>query len=287
MTRFVFNQTFACDYTFSKPKAAPPYTGTLLPAVIHTFDFQVDIEEAETIKLTLLTQSLEQSIATITAQGNGACSGLEPERPELIKELKVLNTKLRTLHAKLLDLDADLTLEAPDAEEQPQAQISEEAKAKVKAATQEVKNLHRKIMSLTHEERYGKNPVLRELFDMANVARENNDVEALADLLSAAKKYHQSASDRRQVLEFLKQKRKALLEKVKSMQAKVNEVKASAPYAVHILLERKQKEHALTLFTSILNHAKENLTVQIQVAANMLKERRAHQRKQKSPCKPL
>ncbi len=286
MTRFIFTQTFTSDYTFTKPKPKPPYTGTLLPAVIHTFDFQVDIEEAETLKLTMLAQSLEQSIATIIAQGNGACSGLEPERPELIKELKTLNTKLRALHAKLLDLDTVLAPEEPDVEESLQAQLSEEAKIKLKEAMQEVKTLHRKIMALTHEERYGKNPILRELFDMANTARKNNDVDALSELLSAAKKYHQSASDRRHVLEFLKQKRKVLLAEVRSMQDKVNEAKASAPYAVHTLLERNQKEHALTLFTSILNHAKENLTVQLQVAANLLKERRA-QRKQKSSCKPL
>jgi chromosome segregation ATPase len=202
MTRLVFTKTFSFDhrayevYTVSSKPRPLTYTGTLLPAVIHTFDFQVDIEEAETLKLTLLAQSLEQSIASIVAQGNRACSSLEPERPELIKELKSLTTKLRSLHAKLLDLDTDLTLEGPDAEEPPQAQISDEDKAKFKAAAQEVKTLHRKIMALTHEERYGKNPILRELFDMANTARKNNDASTLAELLSAAKKYHQSASDR-------------------------------------------------------------------------------------------
>lgn len=293
MTRFVFTQTFSfSSFEQSKGRRArlpAPYTGTLLPAVIHTFDFQVDIEEAETLKLTLLAQSLEQSITTVIAQGNAACSNLEPERPELLKELKTLTTKLRSLHAKLLDLglDTDPALEGLDAEESTRAQASDEGdKARLKAALQEVKTLHRKIMALTHEERYGKNPILRELFDMANVARKNNDASTLYELLSAAKKYHQSSSDRRHVLEFLKQRRKALLEEVKSMQAKASEVKNSAPYAVHLLMERKQKEHALSLFTSILGHAKENLTTQIQVAAQMLKDRRA-QRKQKSPCKPL
>jgi hypothetical protein len=67
------------------------------------------------------------------------------------------------------------------------------------------------------------------------------------------------------------------------MQAKVTEAQSSAPYAVHILLEREQKEHALSLFTSILNHAKENLTFQIQVAAQTLKERQAQRRQKNHP----
>lgn len=280
MQRFFFTTSdFLFNLSSCRP-TQPPYTGTLLPAVIHTFDFQVDIEEAETQRLVLLAEALEQELVTMTVCGNTACTSLEPERPELVRRLTSLSTQLRNLHAQIQDLEDTGTAskKRPGSSDSRfadsatrQEQGLNEDQSKFKAASSEAKSLHRKIMMLTHEERHGKNPILREIFDLANAARRDNDVGALTELLGAAKKYHQSATDRRSTLEFLKQKRKAYAGTIKDLTAKKRSVQNSAPYTVHTLLERGQREVALSLFTSILENARENLQDQINMARMKLR----------------
>lgn len=278
---------FMFDLSSIRP-ARPPYTGTLLPAVIHTFNFQVDIEEAETQRLSILAEALEQELASMSARGNSACTGLEPKRPELVKSLTRLSAQLRALHAEIQDLDAayvgtdDSMGDIGDtASSSKQERELNESQSKFKAATSEVKKLHRKIMMLSHEERQGKNPILREIFDLANAARKDNDVRALEELLDAAKKYHRSASDRRSVLDFLKQKRQAFANMVKEMETKRIALRRSAPYTVHTLLEQGKVEEALSVFTSILENARGNLQDQINIARMKLRHIQ-DQRKQKA-----
>lgn len=281
MARFFTTSSFTFDFEFESIRPTrPPYTGTLLPAVIHTFDFQVDIEEAETQRLVLIAQNLEQELVTMTARGNMACTGLEPERPELVRRLTSLSTQLRNLHAQIQDLEDTGTAskERPGSSDSGftdsatrQEQELNEDQSKFKAASSEAKSLHRKIMMLTHEERHGKNPILREIFDLANATRRDNDVGALTELLGAAKKYHQSATDRRSTLEFLKQKRKAYAGAIKDLAAKKRSIQNSAPYTVHTLLERGEREMALKVFTSILVNARDNMQDQVKIALTRLR----------------
>jgi hypothetical protein len=279
--------TFDFDLDFDRPEP-PVYEGTLLPAVIHTFDFQVDIEEAETQRLNAVAQALEQELVTMTANGNLACTGLESERPGLVRRLTDLTAQLRALHAKIQDLDATCAGDKTETARVPgdstpsskQDRSLNEDQSKFKTATSVVKALHRKIMMLTHEERHGKNQILREIFDLANAARKNNDAGALEELLAAAKKYHQSAADRRNVLDFLKQRRRALANKIKEMQTRRMEIRQSAPYSVHTLLEQGRTEQALSVFTAILENARSHLQDQINIARMRLRHmQEAHKQK--------
>lgn len=279
--------TFDFDLDFDRPEP-PVYIGTLLPAVIHTFDFQVDIEEAETQRLNAVAQALEQELITMTANGNLACTGLESERPGLVRRLTDLTAQLRALHAKIQDLDATCAGDKTETARVPgdstpsskQDRSLNEDQSKFKTATSVVKALHRKIMMLTHEERHGKNQILREIFDLANAARKNNDAGALEELLAAAKKYHQSAADRRNVLDFLKQRRRALANKIKEMQTRRMEIRQSAPYSVHTLLEQGRTEQALSVFTAMLENARSHLQDQINIARMRLRHmQEAHKQK--------
>ncbi len=269
--------SFFIDAFFLKsPPKHPPYTGTLLPAVIHTFDFQVSIEEVETARLELLSKTMEAEVASMVFKGNTACSGLEPQRPQLIKNLNMMNERLKSLQEQIAHLQGQPF--SSNEERTSQGPASVQAKAldkeqkQFKTAESKVKDLYRKIMMLTHEERHGKNLILREIFDLARLARKNNDVAGLAELLTAAQKYHQSASDRRRALEFLKQKRKSLSMSIDYLRTKMNEVKRSEPYKVHQLLTEGRQEEALSKFTNILENAREHLHHQINIAKLHIKD---------------
>lgn len=290
MTSFYYTTTFF-HQPDDRPKK-PPYKGTLLPAVIEVFDLDIDLEELGVQKLQHVTTELEQQGNKMKADGNAACTALEPKFRKEIKKIESMQAHIRKIQAMIADAerqeqtkdqdalpdpeDADDTDDEPIApkadeasDEETEAEMSrserqarqlQREQARFKKASAKAKALHRKIMMLTHEERAGKNPQLRELFDLANVARSNNDVRALEGILKLAQSYN-SKQGKLAVLNYLRQKRVALKNHANALRNAISQIQQSPPYCIHLLQAEGKIDEAELLFSNLLE-------AQVQVLRN-------------------
>lgn len=278
---------FSLSYNSWQPAPPPPpYTGSYLPAVIHVFDLDVDFEKARVAEIESKVEDLGKQIRRIATLANSACTTLEKDVPTKVASLQNLRARLATLQAKLMDLrraqqdtqdpdedekqetsrsDATETNETNESKDEPDSIITDHTtRAKVveqelfddldrfKKASPEAKRLYMKIMNLVHENKYGKVEYLRELYDLANLARKNNDTGALRGILKMAQQYH-SPQGKLAVINFLKSRRDALYQQYVQGTHQLQQVTQSPAYAIHSLLEQGNKDQALAVFNRILD----------------------------------
>lgn len=271
---------FSLSYNSWQPAPPPPpYTGSYLPAVIHVFDLDVDFEKARVAEIESKVEDLGKEIRRLATLANSACTTLEKDVPTKVASLQNLRARLATLQAKLIDLrraqqenqdsedteeDAKGTQTAkPETEPDPivtdhttRAKVVEQELSddldRFKKASPEAKRLYMKIMNLVHENKYGKVEYLRELYELANLARKNNDTSALRGILKMAQQYH-SPQGKLAVINFLKSRRDALYQQYVQGTHQLQQVTQSPAYSIHSLLEQGNKDQALAVFNRILD----------------------------------
>ena len=270
------------SFSYSMPEPPPPpYNGSYLPAVIHVFDYEVDLENAGVTALEKAVASLEREGTRLNNLGTQACVSLEKHIPEKLATMRELMAKFQVIQALIRDEMAkreapaipetlpDHTPEPDPANEQPEHEhvLSEEhdtankrmaahmarEQSKYKKASAKVRALHRKIMQLTHENKWGKVEHLYELYEMANAARTNNDEQALKGILQLAQQYH-SPQGKLAIMNFLKTRKAALQAHYRNLEDAVERVKGSPTFKVHECLEQGETEYALNLFTRLVDN---------------------------------
>jgi hypothetical protein len=286
---FIFTFT-TNDYTFfdriwTKAKTKKvPYTGTLLPVLVQVFDHELDFERCDIVKLQKSVDAVVKEGNNMNAKIRASCSKLEPEFGPQIAEIRFIQAEVervgRKINQYLREKDAkedqqafpeqasDIQAEAQedDSVDDSESQTRNEKLAcdlekqqqAFKKAGSRVKAVYRKIVSLTYEERYGKNEYLRELFDLATFAREHNDLIGLESILRAVKQYH-TKQGKLQVLEFLKQKKQALKTSMREIKQQINAMSRSPAYAVHTSLSEGQVDMAKHIFGQMLSTQAEDL----------------------------
>lgn len=269
------------SFSYSMPEPPPPpYHGSYLPAVIHVFDYEVDLENAGVAALEKAVASLEQEGARLNNLGTQACVSLEKHIPEKLATMRELMAKFQVIQALIRDEMAKREAPAipetlPDHTPEPDQETGQEhehvlsaehdtvnkrmaaqmtrEQNKYKKASAKVKALHRKIMQLTHENKWGKVEHLYELYEMANAARTNNDEHALKGILQLAQQYH-SPQGKLAIMNFLKTRKAALQAHYRNLEDAVERVKGSPTFMVHKCLEQGETDYALDLFTRLVDN---------------------------------
>ncbi len=277
-------------FVYNSAPPPPPYTGSYLPAVIYVSGLEVNIETASVAELEATVQKIDTEVNALARLGNSACVRLEAKRPDHIKELRELQVKLNRVQQMLAkaaeptpdkpeetSTEPNLVPEKPiepepttesdfiqDRNKRLEAMRDREQK-KFKQASSKIRALHRKIMGLVHPNKYPDSPHLRDLYDLANLARTNHDEQSLIALLAMAKQYH-STQGPLALLNFLRNKKTALSEQYRQMQSNLRRIQNSPPVAIHKCMQDGDEETALTLFDAILAQQRNALYSAIQQA---------------------
>ena len=276
-----------------KPK---PYTGYYLPALIHVFDYEVDLEKATVADLEKKVSLIEQESNRLSNLGNRACISLEHLVPERIKKTTEMQRRLQHVQnlirlemKKKADLERQgetvLIPEHPEPLDEtivPQAHVSEEdneadeqisehlrrtrrlearldkEQNSYKKASAMVRALHRKVMLLTHENKHGVSAHLRELYDLANLARMENNESALRAILALARQFH-SPQGKLAVINFLRSRKEVLVSHHQNLKATLNQLRQSPTLEIHARIERGDNQGALDLFESLLERNVEGI----------------------------
>lgn len=136
------------------------------------------------------------------------------------------------------------------------------AQKRVKNGPAKVKAVFRQIMMLIHPDRHKANKYTKELYALAERARQQEDLGSLNGILAAAKQYRSSQS-KLALRNFLNQKAVALRNHVAETQKAVRNIQNDPAYQVHKFLEAGKRDDAKDLFLAILQNMQAALRQQM------------------------